>query len=400
MKMSYLNAKSNFYFFQKLISVVLLLYKAIDNGRLLLFSAITSIIVVNSRFSTLYYNFIKQNLHISFGNSYLSLSLQQIINELLMSIFFLLIAMEIKREIIDGHLKTKTQRIAPILSACFGVIFPITIYITFNYHDNIAIKGWAIPAATDIAFVISVFVVFGKNLPLPLRVFVTALAIIDDFIAILIITFFYSGTLRLEYLFLIILCCVILYLFNRLNFSALGFYLVIGLLLWYYFFKSGIHSTISGIILGIFIPFKVSKHRSPLKKLEKILVPYVKNFILPLFAFANSGISFTSIKLESFCHPVILGIVFGLSIGKTLGISFAVYILKICHTMSFPNGITMKQYCYASMLCGIGFTMSLFISLIAFSDNLVYFELAKIGIIFGSLISVTLAIVSMKIFGN
>ena len=385
---------------QKLTSFILLLHKVIDSNFLLLYGAIASIVVANSKFSILYHDFMKQNFQISFGNNFFSLSIQEIINELLMSIFFLVIGMEIKREITDGHLKTKSQRTLPILAACSGVIFPIIIYTIFNYQDKIAIKGWAIPAATDIAFALSVFIIFGKKLPITLRIFITALAIIDDVISMIIITAFYSGTIRLEYLVLIILCCVVLYIFNRLNVSSLEFYLVIGLISWYCFFKSGIHSTISGIILGIFIPFKSSEDHSPLKKLEKILTPYVQYFILPLFAFANSGISLTSVKLGSFCHPVILGIVFGLFIGKTLGISFAVYVLKFFHLISFSDNITMKQYCYAGMLCGIGFTMSLFISSIAFAHHFVYFELAKVGITFGSLISVILVIVLMKIFGD
>ena len=385
---------------QKLRSLILFIHKAIDSSFLLLYSAIASIVAVNSKFSILYYDFMKQSFQISCGNNSFSLSIQEIINELLMSIFFLVIGMEIKREIIDGHLKTTSQRTLPILAACFGVIFPIIIYTIFNYQDKIAIKGWAIPAATDIAFALSVFIIFGKKLPITLRIFITALAIIDDFISMIIITAFYSGTLRVEYFALITLCCALLYLFNRLNVSSLELYLVMGLISWYCFFKSGIHSTISGIILGIFIPFKISEYHSPLKKLEKILTPYVQYFILPLFAFVNSGISLTSVKLGSFCHPVILGIVFGLFIGKTLGISFAVYILKFLHLTSFPDNITMKQYCYAGMLCGIGFTMSLFISSIAFADHFIYFELAKVGIIFGSLISIISVVALMKIFGD
>lgn len=383
---------------QRLVNFALLFHQAVNKGLLLFSCTVLAIIIANTKFASLYHRFIEQNFQISLGPNSFSLSIHAWINEFLMALFFLVVGMEIKREMIDGHLKSKSQRILPIVAACFGVIFPVLIYIAFNHHDEIAMQAWAITAATDIAFALGVFAVFGRKLPLTLRVFLTALAIIDDLIAVIIIALFYSGDLYLGYFILITLCCLLLYLLNRAKFSALGPYLIIGIFMWYFFFKSGIHSTISGVILGMFIPLKVSNNDFPLKRLEKVLAPYVEYLILPLFAFSNSGICFGSINLASLHHSVVIGIVLGLLVGKAFGISLTVHILKALKIIILPENVQMKHYYYISVLCGIGFTMSLFIALIAFENNLIYLELAKIGIILGSLISTIMAVVLMKIF--
>ena len=383
---------------QRLVNFAFLFHQAVNKGLLLFSCTVLAIIIANTKFASLYHHFLEQNFQISLGSNSFSLSIHAWINEFFMAFFFLVVGMEIKREMIDGHLKSKSQRILPIVAACFGVIFPILIYIAFNHHDEIAMQAWAIPAATDIAFALGVFAVFGRKLPLTLRVFLTALAIIDDLIAIIIIALFYSNTLYLGYFIPIALCCILLYLLNRAKVSALEPYLIIGIFMWYFFFKSGIHSTISGVILAMFIPLKVSNNDFPLKRLEKILIPYVEYLILPLFAFSNSGICFGSINLASLHHSVVMGIVLGLLVGKTFGISLAVHILKALKIIILPENVQMKHYYYISVLCGIGFTMSLFIALIAFENNSIYLELAKIGIIFGSLISTIVAIVLMKIF--
>lgn len=382
----------------RLVNFALLFHQAVNKGLLLFSSTVLAIVIANSKFAPLYHHFIEQNFQISLGPNSFSLSIHSWINEFLMAIFFLIVGMEIKREMIDGHLKSKSQRVLPIIAACFGVIFPVLIYIAFNHQDEIAMQAWAIPAATDIAFALGVFAVFAKKLPLALRVFLTALAIIDDLIAVIVIALFYSGTLYLGYFIPITICCVLLYLLNRAKVSALEPYLIVGIFMWYFFFKSGIHSTIAGVILGIFIPLKISSNNFPLKRLEKILAPHVEYFILPLFAFSNSGIYFGTINLDSLYHPVVIGIVLGLLIGKTFGISLAVHILKALKIITLPDNVQMKHYYYVSVLCGIGFTMSLFIALIAFENNALYLELAKIGIILGSLISTIMAIVLMKIF--
>ena len=383
---------------RKLINFALLFHEAVNKGLLLIGGTIFAIILANSQFSHKYNDFIQQNLQISLGTKFFSLSVHEWVNDFLMSIFFLAVGMEIKREMIDGHLKTKEQRILPIVAACFGVIFPVLIYIAFNFRDDIAMKAWATPAATDIAFALGVFAIFGRRLPIALRVFLTALAIIDDLIAVIIIALFYSGPLQFQYFLPIALCCLLLYLFNRSKLVSLAPYLFVGIFMWYFFLKSGIHSTISGIVLGTFIPLKISDDNYPLKRFEKILVPYVGYLVLPLFAFSNSGINLSNIHLDTLFHPVVLGIVLGLFIGKTVGISCSVYALQRLKIIFLPQNVRMKHFYFVSMLCGIGFTMSLFIAMIAFENNPIYFELAKIGIIAGSMLSIVIAIMTMKLF--
>jgi NhaA family Na+:H+ antiporter len=382
----------------KLIDFALLFHKAVSKGLLLFGGAIFALIIANSEFLDLYHNILAQDFAISLGGYRFSLSIHHWINDFLMSIFFLVVGMEIKREMLIGHLTTKEQRILPVVSAFFGVAFPVLIYIAFNFKDDIAMKAWATPAATDIAFALGVFAIFGKGLPVALRVFLTALAIIDDLIAVIIIALFYSGPLQLWYFAPIMLCCVCLYFFAKYKVASLIPYLLMGLLMWYFFFKSGIHSTIAGVLLGAFIPICASGNRYPLKTLEKTLVPYTEYLILPLFALSNSGINFGNVNFDSFFHPVVLGIVLGLFVGKTVGVSISIHILQKLKVISMPKNVKMKHFYYVSMLCGIGFTMSLFIALIAFENNPKYLELAKIGIIFGSILSVIMTPIMMKIF--
>ena len=383
---------------KRLINFALLFHEAVNKGLLLIGSTLLAIILANSQFSHLYNNFVEQDLAISLGKASFSLSIHGWVNDFLMAIFFLAVGMEIKREMMDGHLTTKEQRILPVVSACFGVIFPVLIYIAFNFNDNVAMQAWATPAATDIAFALGVFAILGRRLPVALRVFLTALAIIDDLIAVIIIALFYAGPLQLEYFPPIMLCCLLLYLFNRSRLISLAPYLLVGMFMWYFFFKSGIHSTISGVLLGAFIPLKISKDSYPLKRLEKILTPYVAYLILPLFAFSNSGVNLGNIHFETLFHPVVLGIVLGLFVGKTVGISCSVHILQKLRVISISQNISIRHFYFVSILCGIGFTMSLFIALIAFENNPIYFEFAKVGIILGSVLSVAVATITMKFF--
>jgi NhaA family Na+:H+ antiporter len=383
---------------RKLVDFALLFHKAVDKGFLLFGSAILGLIIANSHFSHLYHHFLEQTLSIPFGPNGFSLSIHHWINDLLMSIFFLIVGMEIKREMSDGHLVTKEQRILPIVAASFGVAFPVLIYIAFNFQDDIAMKAWAAPATTDIAFALGVFAIFGRKLPATLRVFLTALAIIDDLIAVIIIALFYSGPLQLFYFLPIALCYMLLYLLAKYKVASLISYLLIGIFMWYFFFQSGIHPTISGVLLGMFIPMKDSSNKSPLKNLERILTPYSAYLILPLFAFSNSGIDFSNVTFGSLLHPVVLGIIFGLLIGKTFGISLSVHLLQKLRIVSLPNNIKMKHFYYVSILCGIGFTMSLFIALIAFELHSEYLEFAKIGIIFGSILAAIITPIAMKVF--
>ncbi|WPX97363.1 Na+/H+ antiporter NhaA [Candidatus Bandiella euplotis] len=380
---------------KRLLDFALLIHRATDKGLLLFGSAVLALIIANSKLSGIYNDLLGYSLKIPFIPQ---LSIHDWINDFLMAIFFLAVGLEIKREMLGGHLMAKEQRILPAVSACFGVIFPVLIYMAFNFNDKIAMKGWAIPAATDIAFALGIFAVFGKGLPVALRVFLAALAIIDDLIAVIIIALFYSGTLYWGYLIPIMLCCFLLYLLGRYKITYLTPYMAVGVFMWYCFLKSGIHSTIAGIVLGAFIPLKLSNNKQPLQRLERKLTPSVEYVILPLFALANAGINFDNLNFGSFFHPVVFGIMLGLLIGKTVGISFSVHILRKFNIISMPPNVTMKHFYYVSMLCGIGFTMSLFIALIAFASNSAYLEFAKIGVIFGSISSTIFAVVMMKIF--
>ena len=383
---------------KKFIDILFFLHSRVNKGALLFISAILAVIVSNSKFSYLYYSLIGQDLSLSLGSSTFSFSLHQWTNEFLMAIFFLVVGMEIKKEMVVGSLKSRSQRIVPIIAACFGVIFPILIYIFFNYQDKVAMKAWAIPAATDIAFALGVFTIFNKNIPPTLRLLLIAIAVIDDLIAIVIIAFFYTRALHLEYFIPIIVCCISLYLLNRVKVFSMAIYLIIGVFMWYCFLRSGIHSTISGVVLSIFIPLKISNDHFPVKKIEKLLLPYVEYLILPLFVFVNSGISLTLMNFNSLLHPVVLGIALGLFVGKAFGIFVPIYIFKALKIITLQDDIKVKHYGYISILCGIGYTMSLFVGLIAFEHNVLYLELAKTGIIAGSILSSIVVITLMKIF--
>ena len=366
---------------------------AIIKGIVLCFAAVLAVVMSNGVFSDYYHAFLNNQISIAFNKSVLSLSFKEWINDLLMSVFFLSVGLEIKYEIIEGNLKTAKSRVAPIVGAVFGVVFPILIYLAFNHQDEIATKGWAIPAATDIAFSLAILSMIAKNCPASLRIFLTALAIIDDVIAVLVIAIFYTAKIDYFSLSVILGISFLLFILNKLKTDiSLFVYLLIGVFLWYFFHSSGIHSTISGVILAAFIPLKSSKNScSPLKTLEKNLNPYVNYLILPLFIFANLGIQMGNIS-SNFFSAVALGILFGLFVGKIFGISLAVYLLEKVKVISFQKGSMLADYIFISAFCGIGLTMSLFISLISFSENPLYLEMSKTGIISGSLVSVLIAL--------
>lgn len=375
----------------RLINFALLFHQAVQQGLLLFIAAISSFIVANSHLLHYYYEFFDQIIAINISTKCFSISIHNWINDFLMAFFFLVVGMEIKREIIDGHLKDKDQRILPIMAAITGVILPTLIYYAFNYNNEVAMQGWAIPATTDIAFALSVYALCAKNLPIQMRFFLTALAIIDDLIAVAIIAIFYRGNLDLSYIAYILLCCVFLFLLNRAKISLLTPYLISGIFLWYFVFQSGLHATIAGVILGIFIPLESSNNKSPLKELERGLSIYVKYLILPLFAFSNCGVPLVNICWELICHPVVLGIIFGLFFGKIIGISATVWALVKFKIVKLHDNVRLSHYFLISIFCAIGFTMSLFIGLIAFSHNEDYLSLAKVGIILASLIAIITA---------
>ena len=382
--------------YNNLINFVIVFDNAVKKGLLLLLSIIVAIITSNSCLSEVYHNFLGQILSISVNNHYFSLSNQAWINDFLMSVFFFVVALDIKRETLNGYLKKKNQRLFPVVAATVGVILPIVIYIIFNFNDKETIKGWAIPAATDIAFALGIYSFLAKNLPSSLRVFLAALAIIDDLISIVIIIVFYNKNLNLNFMGLILLCVLILFLFNRIGIKQILFYIIIGLGLWYLFFKSNLNMTASSIILVFFIPLKDIKNKV---FLEKYMVFYIEYLILPLFAFANCDICISDFNIHLCTNKVILGISLGLFFGKTLGIFLTSYFFKSLKIIIFERNVNLFHFLFISSLCGIGFTMSVFISITAFRDVNSLVKLAKIGIVIGSFLSLFFSVL-ITIFIN
>lgn len=370
----------------------IMFHNAAEKGILLISAAALAVIIANSQFAELYRIFFYDYIKVIFGETTtVKFTLHHFINDLLMAIFFLLVGLEIKRELVAGHLSQSSQRILPVVAAISGVVFPSLIYWSLNHHDAIKVRGWAIPAATDIAFALGVFALFARGLPNSLRIFLTALAIIDDLIAVLIIAFFYSGGLEWGYIIFILATCFVLYFLNLINHTKLVTYSIIGAFLWYLFLKSGIHTTVAGVLLGFFIPYKCENtETNPSVKMEHTIHPWVSYAILPIFAFANSGVVIQNFTMETLTNSVSLGIILGLVVGKSIGITGTVMLLQKLGITKLPKGSNLVQFFGVALLCGIGFTMSLFIGVLAYEDNYQMITNVKVGVLVGSIISATL----------
>ena len=354
------------------------------SGLMLLITAVIALILSNSVLSNNYFDIL--DAHLSIG--VLDLSVLHWINDGLMAIFFFVVTLEIKREFIQGELSRPKQALLPIIGAVGGMLVPALFYIYFNYDSVDTIQGWAIPSATDIAFSIGILSLLGSRVPISLKVFLTALAIIDDLGAIIIIALFYSNELQYLYLTLMFVSFLLLILLNKLKIKTFIPYLFIGLFLWYFTFNSGIHSTISGVLLAITIPHRSAERDfSLLLKLEHKLSPYVAFGIMPLFALANAGVSLAGISLNTLLNPVPLGIVCGLFIGKQIGVFiFSIVAIKFNIAEMPTNSNWLKLYA-VGILTGIGFTMSLFVGNLAFANDIQYLSGVKIGVLTGSLLS-------------
>jgi len=305
-----------------------------------------------------------------------------------MAIFFFFVSLEIKREFIQGELSNPKQAMLPIIGAVGGMAIPAIFYIVINYSDPTTLKGWAIPSATDIAFSLGVLSLLGKRVPISLKVFLTALAIIDDLGAIVIIAFFYSGNIEIKYLILIVASLIILIGLNKFKVKNFLPFLIVGIFMWDFTHQSGIHATIAGVLLALTIPHNVkSAKQSMLLKLEHSLSPYVAFGIMPIFAFANAGVSLEGLTFATLLNPVPLGIVLGLFFGKQIGVFVLSYIAVILKLADKPTGSTWPAFYAVSILTGIGFTMSLFVGNLAFANNLEYMDGVKIGVLSGSLLS-------------
>ncbi len=358
------------------------------SGLVLLFAAIIALIISNSNLSELYFSSLNKYLFIGINNFGLKLSVLHWINDALMAIFFFFVTLEIKREFLQGELSNIKQALLPIIAAVGGMVIPALFYVIINFGDSETINGWAIPSATDIAFSLGVLSLLGKRVPLSLKVFLTALAIIDDLGAIVIIALFYSGDLSIKYLSLMLLSFVVLLSINKLNIKNFLPYLIVGIFLWDFTHNSGIHATIAGVLLALTIPHrKKEKDFSLLIKIEHAISPYVAFGIMPLFAFANAGVSLEGLSFSSLLEKVPLGILLGLFVGKQLGVFVFSYIAIKTKIAQMPNNSNWYNFYGVGVLTGIGFTMSLFVGNLAFVDSLQYMDGVKIGVLTGSLLS-------------
>ena len=358
------------------------------SGLVLLFAAIIALIISNSNLSDLYFSTLEKYIFIGINNIGLKLSVLHWINDALMAIFFFFVTLEIKREFLQGELSDMKQALLPIIAAVGGMVVPALFYIFINIGDSETLNGWAIPSATDIAFSLGVLSLLGRRVPLSLKVFLTALAIIDDLGAILIIAIFYSGDLSIKYLSLMLLAFIILLLINKFNIKKFLPYLVVGIFLWDFTHNSGIHATIAGVLMAMTIPHRKKENDfSLLLKVEHAVSPYVAFGIMPLFAFANAGVSLDGLTFSSLLNKVPLGIVLGLFVGKQLGVFVFSYLSIKFKIAKMPNNANWFNFYGVGILTGIGFTMSLFVGNLAFIDNMQYMDGVKIGVLTGSLLS-------------
>ena len=358
------------------------------SGLVLLFAAIIALIVSNSNLSELYFSTLNKYLFLGINNFGLKLSVLHWINDALMAIFFFFVTLEIKREFLQGELSNIKQALLPIIAAVGGMLVPALFYVFINFGDSETMNGWAIPSATDIAFSLGVLSLLGKRVPLSLKVFLTALAIIDDLGAIVIIALFYSGDLSIKYLSLMLLAFIILLVINKFNIKKFLPYLIVGIFLWDFTHNSGIHATIAGVLLAMTIPHrKKDKDFSLLIKIEHAISPYVAFGIMPLFAFANAGVSLEGLSFASLLNKVPLGILLGLFVGKQLGVFVFSYISIKMKIAQMPNNSNWFNFYGVGVLTGIGFTMSLFVGNLAFVENMQYMDGVKIGVLTGSLLS-------------
>ena len=358
------------------------------SGLILLIAAIGALIISNSSFNEYYFNSLKHYLFIGINNFGLKLSVLHWINDALMAIFFFFVTLEIKREFIQGELSNIKQALLPIIGAVGGMLVPALFYIFINFGNSETLSGWAIPSATDIAFSLGILSLLGSRVPISLKVFLTALAIIDDLGAIVIIAFFYSGDLNISYLSLILVSYIFLLILNKYNVKKFMPYLIIGCFLWYFTHESGVHATIAGVLLATTIPHRQkNKDFSLLIKIEHGISPYVAFLIMPLFAFANAGVSLDGLTFLSLLLPVPLGILLGLFFVKQIGVMFFSYISVKLKIAQMPNNSTWLSFYGVSVLTGIGFTMSLFVGNLAFANNIQYMDGVKIGVLSGSLLS-------------
>ena len=359
-------------------------------GIVLAFAAVIALIVSNSALAPWYGQFVELLGEVRIGGDLFVLGKPLLlwVNDLWMAVFFFLVGLEIKREVLDGELASVKQAALPAVAAFGGMVVPALIYLGLNHADPIAIRGWAIPMATDIAFALGILMLLGSRVPASLKVFLTAVAIIDDLGAIIVIAAFYTAQLSLTMLLVAGVGMIVMFALNRAGVTKVGPYLAVGLVVWYFVLKSGIHATLAGVITAMAIPMRDKEGGSPLESAEHALHPWVSFVVLPMFAFANAGVSLQGVTPEVLLQGVPLGIALGLVLGKAVGVFGASWLLVRLADASLPAGASMRQFFGVCVLCGIGFTMSLFIGGLAFAGQGGDYETqVKLGVLGGSLIA-------------
>ena len=357
-------------------------------GNILMAVAALALIVANSAAGPAYFATLEQYV---FG-----LSVLHWINDALMAVFFLLVGLEIKREFVSGELSTWSQRALPAIAAVGGMAAPALVYVALNAGTPESLSGWAIPAATDIAFALGILALAGSRVPMSLKVFLTALAIMDDLGAVIIIAIFYTAELQLWALGGVAAVTALLIGLNRIGVKALAPYLILGVGLWILMHESGVHATLSGVVLALTIPISGGDN-SPLHKLEHALHKPVAFLIVPIFGFANAGVSLAGLSMETFTHPVTLGVAAGLFVGKQIGVFGAAWLAVKMKLANLPRSATWAQVYGVSLLCGVGFTMSLFIGLLAFPGRTDWVEEVKIGVLTGSILSAIAGLLVLRL---
>ncbi len=368
-------------------------------GILLIVATVLAMALKNSPLTQFYQSFLMMPIGVNIGEAGINKPLLLWVNDGFMAIFFLMVGMEIKRELIEGHLQTKEQRVLPLIGAIGGVVFPAAIYLAFNWENTLSRHGWAIPTATDIAFALGILAMAGNRVPVSIKIFLMALAIFDDFMAILVVAIFYTSQLSMLALGLSFLGILGLILLNRFGVSRIAAYILMGLFIWVCVLKSGVHATLAGVITGLLIPLRAPNQPdySPSKALIHSLHPWVAFAILPLFAFANAGVSLEGMNVEKLLHPIPLGIIISLFIGKQLGVFSLCWLAIKLGIAKLPERASFVDLYAVSILCGIGFTMSLFIGGLAFEYGGAGETRAdRLGILIGSLLSALCGFLVLK----
>ena len=369
-------------------------------GILLMVATVLALIIANSPLDTLYDQLITMPVQISAGSWAIDKPLLLWINDGLMAVFFFHVGLELKREVCEGELSNPKNIVFPAAGAVGGMVLPALIYVSINWDNPVAIAGWAIPAATDIAFALGILALLGSRVPTSLKVFLVTLAIIDDIGAIVIIALFYTEHITMGALLIAAGCLLLLWQMNRRNVVDIPAFVLVGIVLWVAMLKSGVHATLAGVVLAAFIPMRDSKDPSysPVTRLEHSLNGSVSFAILPIFAFANAGISFGNISPEGIFHPVTFGIFLGLLVGKQVGVFVFCFVMVKLKMAKLPDDLNFKHIYGCALLCGVGFTMSLFIGGLAFEQtgiNQIFDE--RVGILAGSLVSACLGYLVLRL---